>query len=359
MTRPIMLGQAEELPIEFLPKDGVYAKGKLFDSKNIEIENMVESDVLQDARRAAEAHRRARYKVQSIIRPGITLLEIVESIEESTRVLLAGERNNGIGFPAGMSMNSCAAHYTVNPGEEDVVFTEDDVLKIDFGTHSNGRIMDSAFTVAFKEDFKPLLTAAREGTETGIKSLGIDVRVCDIGRDIHEVISSYEVEIDGKILPIRPISDLHGHSISQFRIHGGVSIPAVNNRDPTRIRADSFYAVETFATTGRGHIDDKPPTSHFVLNTHKSRRLFNQDLIKVYEFVKSSFGTLPFSPRHLDHYGLVKGGSLKSVNLLTMMGLLTPYPPLNDISGCRVAQFEHTVYLSESGKEVLTRGDDY
>ncbi|KMV65226.1 methionine aminopeptidase 2 [Encephalitozoon cuniculi EcunIII-L] len=355
----ILLNQAEELPIEFLPKDGVYGKGKLFDSRNMEIENFTESDILQDARRAAEAHRRARYRVQSIVRPGITLLEIVRSIEDSTRTLLKGERNNGIGFPAGMSMNSCAAHYTVNPGEQDIVLKEDDVLKIDFGTHSDGRIMDSAFTVAFKENLEPLLVAAREGTETGIKSLGVDVRVCDIGRDINEVISSYEVEIGGRMWPIRPISDLHGHSISQFRIHGGISIPAVNNRDTTRIKGDSFYAVETFATTGKGSIDDRPPCSHFVLNTYKSRKLFNKDLIKVYEFVKDSFGTLPFSPRHLDYYGLVKGGSLKSVNLLTMMGLLTPYPPLNDIDGCKVAQFEHTVYLSEHGKEVLTRGDDY
>ncbi|ADM12396.1 methionine aminopeptidase 2 [Encephalitozoon intestinalis ATCC 50506] len=355
----ILIDQAPELPIEFLPKGDCYRKGRLFGPKGEEIENTTDCDLLQDARRAAEAHRRARYKVQSIIRPGITLLEIVRSIEDSTRTLLEGERNNGIGFPAGMSMNSCAAHYTVNPGEEDIVLKEDDVLKVDFGTHSNGRIMDSAFTVAFQENLQPLLMAAREGTETGIRSLGIDARVCDIGRDINEVITSYEVEIEGKTWPIRPVSDLHGHSISQFKIHGGISIPAVNNRDTTRIKGDTFYAVETFATTGKGFINDRSPCSHFMLNVHKSRKLFNKDLIKVYEFVKSSFGTLPFSPRHLDHYNLVEGGSLKSVNLLTMMGLFTPYPPLNDIDGSKVAQFEHTVYLSENGKEILTRGDDY
>ncbi|KAG5860237.1 methionine aminopeptidase 2 [Encephalitozoon hellem] len=355
----ILMNQAAELPIEFLPRDGAYRKGRLLDSKNAEVENTTESDILQDARRAAEAHRRARYKVQSIIKPGMTLLEIVKSIEDSTRILLSGERNNGIGFPAGMSMNSCAAHYSVNPGEKDIILTENDVLKIDFGTHSNGRIMDSAFTIAFKEEFEPLLMAAKEGTETGIRSLGIDARVCDIGRDINEVISSYEMEVDGKKWAIRPVSDLHGHSISQFKIHGGISIPAVNNRDPTRITGDTFYAVETFATTGEGFINDRSPCSHFMINTHKSRKLYNKDLIKVYEFVRDSFGTLPFSPRHLDYYNLVEGSALKSVNLLTMMGLFTPYPPLNDIDGSKVAQFEHTVYLSESGKEILTRGDDY
>lgn len=357
--RPIVLSQTNELPIEFLAGDGVYSKGRLFSAENAEVENETDSGLLQNARRAAEAHRRVRYRVQSMLRPGVTLLEIAKCVEESTRVLLHGERNNGIGFPVGLSMNSCAAHYTVNPGEEDVVLKEDDVLKIDFGTHSDGRIMDSAFTVAFRDSFEPLLMAAKEGTETGIRALGVDVRVCDIGRDVNEVITSYEVEIDGKTWPIRPVSDLHGHSISQFKIHGGISIPAVDNRDTTRVRADSFYAVETFATTGRGLIEDRHPCSHFMLETGRTRKLYNKDLIKVYEFARDLFGTLPFSPRHLDHYNLLSGGVLKSVNLLTMMKLFAPYPPLNDIDGSRVAQFEHTLYLSESGKEVLTRGEDY
>lgn len=357
--KPILLNQVGELPIEFLPIDAVYRKGKLFDVNNTEIENLSESEVLRHARRAAEAHRRVRYKVQNMIKPGMTLLEIVKSIEDSTRTLLNAERNNGIGFPAGVSMNSCAAHYTVNPEEEDIVLTENDVLKIDFGTHSDGRIMDSAFTVAFRDNFEPLLMASKEGTEAGIRALGVDVRVCDIGRDVNEVMTSYEVEIEGKTHPIKPIFDLHGHSIAQFKIHGGISIPAVDNRDSTRIVSDSFYAVETFASTGRGSIHDKPPCSHFALNTNKTRKLYNKDMIKIYEFIKKSFGTLPFSPRHLDYYGLIDGSTLKNVNLLTMMGLLTPYPPLNDKDGCKVAQFEHTIYLSESGKEILTRGDDY
>ncbi|TBU15778.1 methionine aminopeptidase 2 [Ordospora colligata] len=355
----VLLNQVGEQPIEFLPKSGIYTKGNLYDCNNVEISNEIECEVLQDARRAAEAHRRVRYKLQQSLRPGMKFLEIAECVEESTRILLKGEKNEGIGFPVGMSMNSCAAHYTVNPGEADIFLGENDVLKIDFGTHSNGRIMDSAFTVAFNHEYEPLLKAAKEGTETGIRSLGIDVRVCDIGRDICEVMSSYEMIVDGKTVPIKPISDLNGHSICQFKIHGGISIPAVNNKDTTRIVGDMFYAIETFSTTGRGTIDDKPPCSHYILNANKSRKLYNKDLITIYEFVKKSFGTLPFSPRHLEHYNLITGDVLKNVNLLTMMGLLIPYPPLNDIQGCKVAQFEHTVYLSEMGKEVLTRGDDY
>ena len=37
----------------------------------------------------------------------------------------------------------------------------------DFGTQIGGRIIDSAFTVAFNPRYDPLLTAAREATNTG------------------------------------------------------------------------------------------------------------------------------------------------------------------------------------------------
>lgn len=37
----------------------------------------------------------------------------------------------------------------------------------DFGTHIGGRIIDSAFTLAFNPRYDPLLTATREATNTG------------------------------------------------------------------------------------------------------------------------------------------------------------------------------------------------
>lgn len=40
-------------------------------------------------------------------------------------------------------------------------------------------------------------------------------------------------------------------------------------------------------------------------------------------------------------------------------GLINDYPPLVDNIGSHVAQFEHTIYLRPSCKEVLSRGDDY
>lgn len=47
------------------------------------------------------------------------------------------------------------------------VLQYDDVMKLDFGTQINGRIIDSAFTVAFNPRYNPLIEAVKEATNTG------------------------------------------------------------------------------------------------------------------------------------------------------------------------------------------------
>ena len=61
------------------------------------------------------------------------------------------------------------------------------------GTHINGRIIDSAFTLTFNPKYDPLVEASREATNAGIREAGIDVRLCDVGAAIQEVMESYEV----------------------------------------------------------------------------------------------------------------------------------------------------------------------
>ncbi len=98
------------------------------------------------------------------------------------------------------SLNHVAAHYTPNNGD-DTILGENDVMKLDFGTHVNGRIIDCAFTVSFNPVYDPLLQAVKDATNTGIKTAGIDVRLCDVGEAIQEVMESYEVEINQVVYP--------------------------------------------------------------------------------------------------------------------------------------------------------------
>jgi methionyl aminopeptidase len=114
----------------------------------------------------------------------MAMTEIAENIEDGTRALV--EENgleSGVGFPTGLSLNNCAAHYTPNAGDttgkwlllaSDVidgssVLQKGDVLKVDIGVHVKGRILDSAFTLNFEPTYDKLLEAVKAATDTGVR----------------------------------------------------------------------------------------------------------------------------------------------------------------------------------------------
>ena len=183
-------------------------------------------------------------------------------------------------------------------------------MKVDFGVHVNGRIVDSAFTVAFNPVYDPLLEAVKAATNAGIKAAGIDVRMCDIGEQIQEVMESYEVEIKGTMYPVKPIRNLNGHNINQYQIHGGKSVPIVKNNDHTKMEEGEVFAIETFGSTGRGVVYNDTEVSHYSRNMDAPKgaeshlRLASaKNLLKV---IDKNFGTLPFCRRYLDRLGQEK-----------------------------------------------------
>lgn len=118
--------------------------------------------------------------------------------------------------------------------------------------------------MTFDEKYNPLLEACKQSTYTGIKEAGIDVRLCDIGAAIQEVMESYEVTLDGKTYPVKPIANLNGHSISPYQIHGGKTVPIVKNNDQTKMEEGEFFAIETFGSTGNGYVLEDGECSHYM-----------------------------------------------------------------------------------------------
>ena len=72
--------------------------------------------------------------------------------------------------------------------------------------------------------FEPVLHHA---PPPGIMAAGIDARMCEVGEQIQEAMEAYELELDGKTYPIKAIRNLNGHSVGQYRIHGGKTVPIV------------------------------------------------------------------------------------------------------------------------------------
>ncbi|KTW31186.1 methionine aminopeptidase, type II [Pneumocystis jirovecii RU7] len=347
---------------------GIYPEGEQMDYKidNLlrttseekrHLERSLQGDY-NDLRRAAEVHRQVRSYAQKVIKPGMTMIEIAEMIEDCTRTLVEEDGlKAGIGFPTGLSLNHCAAHYTPNAGDK-TCLQKTDVMKVDFGVHVNGRIIDSAFTMVFDDKYEKLLEAVKDSTNTGIRESGIDVRLCDIGAAIQEVMESYEIELDGNTYQIKPIRNLNGHSITLYNIHAGKSVPIVKGTDQTKMEENEVFAIETFGSTGKGYVRADDDCSHYAKKPdvgYVPLRLTRSKLLLA--TINRNFGTLPFCRRYLDRIGETK--YLLSLNNLVNAGIVEAYPPLVDIKGCYTAQFEHTILLKPTRKEVLSRGDDY
>ncbi|CAM9024511.1 unnamed protein product [Wickerhamomyces anomalus] len=283
-----------------------------------------------DFRKGAEIHRRVRKHLNNVLQPGLTTTEIAETIENSVRTFMNEEdtKKAGIGFPTGVSLNHCAAHYTPNAGDKTVLKYED--------------VM------------KPLKAA----TNTGIKEAGIDVRLTDIGEAIQETMESYEVELDGETYPVKCIRNLNGHNIAPYHIHGGKSVPIVKNGDETKMEEGEVFAIETFGSTGRGYVIPEGECSHYAKNVdapHIPLRLNKAKTLLAN--IDKHFGTLPFCRRYLDRIGEDK--YLFALNSLVKAGIVQDYPPLNDSRGSYTAQYEHTILLHPTQKEVVSRGEDY
>lgn len=361
---------APSVPIVEQFKDGKFPEGEImqypdattakdrFTSEEKRALDRMHLDIYNELRLAAEAHRQTRQYMQKWIKPGMSMIEICEELENTARRLV-GEKGleAGLAFPTGCSRNHCAAHYTPNAGDP-TVLQYDDVTKIDFGTHIKGRIIDCAFTLSFNPKYDKLLEAVKDATNTGIREAGIDVRLCDIGAAIQEVMESYEVELDGKTYQVKSIRNLNGHSISPYRIHSGKTVPIVKGGETTRMEENEFYAIETFGSTGRGMVHDDMDCSHYMKNfdtpfvplrLQSSKQLLGQ--------INKNFGTLAFCKRWLDRAGATK--YQMALKDLCDKGVVEAYPPLCDVKGCYTAQYEHTIMLRPSCKEVVSRGTDY
>ena len=224
------LGEICEYPVD---KDDTNAINRMTNAEKKQLDFSFEDDY-RDVRRAAESHRQTRKYVKSWIKPGMSMIDIwlVSHVQLSYIYSIFSERleahsrrmineqglKAGLAFPTGCSLNHCAAHYTPNAGDK-TILGEHDVCKIDFGVHINGRIIDCAFTVHFDHKFDPLVNAVKEATNAGIKAAGIDVRLCDVGEIIEEVMTSHELELDGKTYPIKSIRNLSG----KFSFSGAVA----------------------------------------------------------------------------------------------------------------------------------------
>ncbi|KAL5119972.1 hypothetical protein ACEQ8H_002070 [Pleosporales sp. CAS-2024a] len=326
----------------------------------------MDNDFLRDYRKAAEVHRQVRQHVQTIAKPGISMTELAHEIDDAVRALTGHQGlekgdglKAGLAFPTGLCLNHVGAHWTPNAGAKEVILHDDDVLKIDFGVHVNGRIVDSAFTMAANPAYDPLLDAVRAATNTGLKEAGPDARISHISAAMQEVMESYQVTLNGKTLPVKAVRNITGHNILRYKIHGDKQVPFVASQTAQRMEEGDMFAIETFGSTGRAVLRDDMGVYGYGRNeTMSAAGLHDASAKALLKTIQENFGTLVFARRQLERLPGVKHYHL-GMKMLVQAGIMDSYAPLVDVPGSYIAQFEHTVLLRPNCKEVVSRGDDY
>ena len=331
--------------------------------------------------KGANIHKNVGKKTREYLHPNISLKEIAQFIENEIKIETKYNINTpllqGIGFPTGLSINNLAAHYTPSYNEQDILLKETDIIKIDYGIHINGTIIDSAFTFSFNPKYEEFINLSKKVTNYAISLCKPDAILGEIGRDIEEYVKSKEIEIDGKIEQINLMKDLCGHKIAPYKIHAGKAVPNINIFYPYRMEVGEFYAIEPFITTGKGKSILKNPNSHYMLadnidinkiynksnNNYNYNKNYESDKL-LYDFIIKHYSTLPFCSRWIeelfDNNELKQNQNLNNtLQNLVNNKILNEYPPIYDIDNSIISQFEHTIYIKDNSIINLTKNEYY
>lgn len=267
------------------------------------------------------------------IKKDMLLLDIANLIEDKIFEMGAEPA-----FPVNLSINEYAAHYTPSHNDETKAHG---LLKIDFGVSVDGWIADNAFSIDLEnsELNKKLIKASEAGLKIAQENIKFGKTTGEIGTLIQKEINSFD---------FNPIANLTGHSMEEYDLHSGMSIPNIKN-DSTEEFVEGIYAVEPFATNGNGLVHDGQKGNIFMWIEEKNTRMpFTREIL---EYIKDHYGPMPFASRWLvEDFGTK---ALLALRQLEQEGIVHHYPILTVEKGKIVSQAENT-FLVEKDKTIIT-----
>jgi len=290
------------------------------------------NDYIKAGKIAAEVRENVRKKNWV----GTTVFDICEEIENEIK-----KRGAKCAFPVNTSINEVAAHYTAEPNDQ-LTISDSDLVKIDLGAQINGYIADTAVTVCYDSQFDMLVQTAEDALNDAMSMIKVGVKSSDVGRAIEKRI---------KQMGFIPIANLSGHSLEQYTIHAGKSVPNIWSIGSFRF-AEEAFACEPFVTTndGLGFVHEGKTKNIFALATRKKTK--NDEADKLLDYIWENFNTLPFALRWLKEWEVKEAKEL--LEILIKKKAVHAYPILVEGNNQRVAQAEHTFIPNEHGVTITT-----
>lgn len=269
---------------------------------------------------------------------GKTVYEICEEVE--SEIIKYGAK---CAFPVNTSLNEVAAHYTAEPNDQKTIM-DSDLVKIDLGAQINGYIADTAVTVCYNPEYDVLVQAAEDALSNAMSMIKIGVKASDVGRTIEKTV---------KQMGFIPIANLSGHSLEQYTIHAGKSIPNIWSIGSFSLSGTTAYACEPFVTLndGLGFVKEGKIKNIFALVSRKKTK--NSEADEMVDFIWENFNMLPFALRWL----VKKWDEKKARELLEFLikkKSVKSYPVLIEAKSKPVAQAEHTFIPTDEGAIITT-----
>lgn len=289
----------------------------------------------QDFLRAGALACQVRAFGKSLIKKGVSYNYVIAQVNQ--KIVELGAR---AAFPPQIALNDVAAHYLVHPGE-DIIFN-DQVIKLDIGVCFNGAIGDCAVTIDLSGKHQALVDATEAALLAAEKIIKVGLPIREIGKIIDETIASYG---------FKSVKNLAGHGLGYYMIHTAPRIPNYDDASTGLIKAGMTFAIEPFATTGKGFIYDagNPTIFAFVKTQPVQSPLAKALLAKI-----KTFTGLPFAIHDLlgDEFPLVD--VQQSIQELLKAGIIVGFAPLVEEAHGMVAQAENSVLVDKLGKVFIT-----
>lgn len=299
----------------------------------------MDDTIYEKYKRAGQIASAAREYGIDLIKSGTSYLDVAQNIE--AKILESGA---GIAFPVNLSVNELAAHYS--PRHDDtLIFKKGNIVKLDVGAHVDGYIADTASTLEVgTNNHQDMIKASSEALDNAIELIKADVSLSEIGKVIEKKITSFG---------FKPIDNLTGHSMEQYELHSGISVPNVSNRySKAKLKVGDVLAIEPFATNGAGHVvSGKGSNIYLCSKSFRSKIIRDRRTKILFDKMMGRFKTLPFAQRWCKD---ILPNSDLTLKRLSLLGLIRHYPQLVEAKHGIVTQKEHTVIVKDDGCEVIT-----
>ena len=296
-------------------------------------------DKIKLAIEVGKASQEAIVAASRLVKPGRTLLEVAEEAEKQLKA-----SGFGLAFPLNLSQNERAAHYSPSFGDQSV-FSENDIVKIDFGAEKAGMLGDGALTIDLSGKHGKMIEAAERALDNAISMVKAGVEVCRIGAEIAKT-----AESSG----FRPIMNLGGHGIEENELHTGSFIPNYDKSDDTLLEEGTTIAIEPFITTtaGKGQVTEGDSAEIYSYTEGTIPR--GDGARKLLKEIEAKYPKNPFAVRWLGQ-GMTRFSLYSAVSELYRNGCIAPSPVLVEISKAPVAQAEAELLVEKGGCKVITR----